>query len=117
MGRHDLVAKAVITGTHDAGALKASTYKKLCDPEEIAIIKSFANVTKPWVARGELPEDIRSAITASLLQLDNPEIIGELGCSGFTEASPKDYEIIRQGMKNATLFYPKKPEELQEEVD
>jgi phosphonate transport system substrate-binding protein len=117
LGRHDLVAKAVITGTHDAGALKASTFKKLCDPEEIAIIKTFANVTKPWVARGELPEDIRSAITASLLQLENSEIIGELGCSGFIEASPKDYENVRQSMKNAKLFYPKKPEELQEEID
>ena len=117
LGRHDLVAKAVITGTHDAGALKASTFKKLCDPEEITIIKTFANVTKPWVARAELPEDISSAITASLLQLDNSEIIGELGCSGFIKASSKDYEVIRQGMKNAAMFNQKKPEESQEKVD
>ena len=115
--RHDLVAKAVITGTHDVGALKASTYKKLCDQEEFIVIKSFVNVTKPWVARGGLPKRIRSAITASLIQLANSEIIGELGCSGFTEASPKDYEIVRQGMKNALLFYPETLEESQEEID
>tara|TARA_B100000959_G_C14942557_1_gene608463 strand:- start:871 stop:1623 length:753 start_codon:yes stop_codon:yes gene_type:complete len=104
MNRHDLVAKAVITGTHDAGALKASTYKKLCNPEEIKIVVAFENVTKPWIARSGLHENIRDAITASLLELEEPKIIGELGCSGFTKATPKDYELVRIGMKNAEAF-------------
>jgi phosphonate transport system substrate-binding protein len=104
--RHDLVAKAVITGTHDAGAVKASTYKKLCDPDKIKIVAAFENVTKPWVARAGLPKNIRDAITASLLELEGSKIIGELGCSGFTKATRKDYELVRKAMKNAEAFTP-----------
>ncbi|MBC8202020.1 MAG: phosphate/phosphite/phosphonate ABC transporter substrate-binding protein [Planctomycetes bacterium] len=105
--RHDLVAKAVITGTHDAGAVKASTYKKLCNPDKIKIVVAFENVTKPWVARADLPQKIKDAITASLLELVDSKIIGELGCSGFTKATPKDYELVRKAMKNAEAFTPK----------
>jgi phosphonate transport system substrate-binding protein len=108
--RHDLVAKAVIVGTHDAGAMKFSTYKKLCDPKEYVILASFENVTKPWVSRSELPKDIRDAITASLLILDKQEVIGDLGCSGFTQATKKDYDRVRQGMKESELFEEKEPE-------
>ncbi len=109
--RHDLVAKAVITGTHDAGALKASTYKKLCNPKEIKIVVAFENVTKPWIARSGLPDNVREAITASLLELEDPKIIGELGCSGFTKATPKDYDLVRKAMKNADAFEPKEKED------
>jgi phosphonate transport system substrate-binding protein len=108
--RHDLVAKAIITGSHDAGALKASTYKKLCDPEEIIVVKSFENTTKPWLARELLPKEVCDAITASLLELEDSTIIGELGCSGFTNATPADYELVREGMKNAETFVPKSKE-------
>ena len=106
MHRHDHVAKAVITGTHDAGALKASTYKKLCDPDKIKIVVAFENVTKPWVARAGLPQNIRDAITASLLELEDSKIIDELGCSGFTKATPKDYDLVRKAMKNSESFAP-----------
>ena len=113
--RHDLVAKAIITGTHDAGAIKASTYKKLCDPEKIKIVVAFENVTKPWVARAGLPQNIRDAITDSLLELEDSKIIGELGCSGFTKATSKEYEMIRKAMKNAEAFTPKEEEEEEED--
>jgi len=108
--RHDLVAKAVIVGSHDAGAMKFSTYKKLCDPKEYMILASFENVTKPWVSRSELPKEIRDAITASLLLLDKQEVIGELGCSGFTQATKKDYDRVREGMTQSELFEEKEPE-------
>ena len=117
LGRHDLVAKAVKTGTHDAGALKDSTYKKLCNPDEIIIVRAFANVTKPWVARSGLSKEICDAITAALLILDENEVVGELGCSGFSKAIPKDYDLVRKGMKNAEAFTPKTEEEENNETD
>jgi phosphonate transport system substrate-binding protein len=104
LDRHDIVARAVISGTHDAGALKSSTYKKLCDPEEIVVIKAFENVTKPWVASSELSEEIRDAITQSLLMLEDPEVISELGCSGFAESNREEYDLVREGMKHAAGF-------------
>ncbi len=104
LDRHDNVARAVIIGTHDAGALKSSTYKKLCDPEEIVVIKAFENVTKPWVASSDLSKEIRDAITQSLLMLEDPEVISELGCSGFAESNRKEYDLVREGMKHAAGF-------------
>lgn len=114
LGRHDLVAKALITGTHDVGALKLSTYKKLCNQEEFAIIASFENVTKPWIARAELSKEIRNAITAALLVLTEPNELAELGCSGLTQAKPKDYDSIRDSMKNAELFDPEEDTQKEE---
>ena len=104
LGRHDKVAIAVMTQTHEAGAIKSSTYKKLCDPEEVIVIRAFSNVTKPWVASSKLPEHIRNAITESLLMLENQQVIGELGCSGFTVTNSEEYDIIRESMKKAEAF-------------
>ena len=108
LGRHDLVAKAVISGTHDAGALKESTYKKLCDPKKIIIVHSFENVTKPWVAREGLEQPIKNAITEALLSLYKPKVLEELGCTGFVNAIPSDYDTVRASMKKAKSFVPKK---------
>ncbi len=106
LGRHDLVANAIISGTHDVGALKESTYSKLCDPKKISIIHAFENVTKPWLARADLAKPLQEAITQALLSLDKIEILGELGCSGFIQGVPEDYDIIREGMKNSETFVP-----------
>ncbi len=110
LGRHDRVAKAVMTGTHDAGALKSSTYKALCDPDEIIIVRAFSNVTNPWVASSTLSSEVREAITQSLLMLENPNAIGELGCSGFAEATPAEYKLVRDSMKSTEQFDPPQDE-------
>jgi phosphonate transport system substrate-binding protein len=114
LGRHDHVAKAVITKSYDAGALKSSTYKQLCDPEEIIVVRAFSNVTKPWVASSDLPKEVCEAITASLLILESQKVIGELGCSGFAEATPKEYDLVRAGMQKAEAFSPKTEKEVEE---
>ena len=111
LGKNDYVAHAVMTKSHDAGAVDSSTYKKLCDPDEIIIVQAFSNVTKPWVAKSTLPKEICDAITFSLLMLEDQEIIGELGCSGFTEAHSRDYDLVRKGMENAEAFNPKAEDE------
>jgi len=113
--RHDLVANALISKTHEAGSLKDSTYKKLCDPDEIIIVRAFSNVTKPWVARSDLPKALCNAITASLLYLQDENVIGELGCSGFSAATPKEYNLVREGMKNSERFDPIEEEKEAEE--
>lgn len=110
LGRHDLVANAVISGSHDVGALKESTYRKLCDPKNVIVIHTFENVTKPWVARADLPQPIQVAITKALLSLYKPEVLGELGCTGFVEAISEDYDTVRKSMKKAAAFVPKKAE-------
>ncbi|MDP7009644.1 MAG: phosphate/phosphite/phosphonate ABC transporter substrate-binding protein [Phycisphaerales bacterium] len=107
LGRHDLVASAVLTGSHDAGAIKGSTYNKLCDPKKIAVLHTFENVTKPWVAREGLQPAVQEAITEALLSLEKSEILGELGCTGFIRTSPKEYDTVRSGMKRSEGFSQK----------
>ena len=106
LDRHDQVAKALMTKSHDAGAIKSSTYKKLCDPDEIVIVRAFSNITKPWIASSHLPKEICNAISASLLSLEDEEVIGELGCSGFSEATSEEYALVREGMKKSEAFNP-----------
>ena len=115
LGRHDLVAQAVMTKSHDAGVVKSSTYKNVCDPEEVIIVRAFSNVTKPWIARSDLSKDVCEAITAALFLLEDQKVIGQLGCSGFTEANSEEYDLVREGMKNAAAFYPKPEEDGEEE--
>jgi phosphonate transport system substrate-binding protein len=106
LGRHDLVANAIISGTHDVGALRETTYRKLCDHKKIIIIHAFENVTKPWLARADLAQPVQEAITQALLSLDKVEVLGELGCSGFIHGVPEAYDIIREGMKKSEAFVP-----------
>jgi len=110
LGRQDLVANAVISGSHQVGALKESTYTKLCDPKKVIVIHTFENVTKPWVARAGLHQPIQKAITKALLSLYKPEVLGELGCTGFVGAISEDYDTVRKGMKKSEAFVPKKVE-------
>ena len=70
------------------------------------IIKAFENVTKPWVSRENLSENIKLAITAALLTLEDSEVLMEINCSGFVEGTPKEYDVIRDAIKNAEGFYP-----------
>ena len=104
--RHDLVAHAVLANKYDAGAISADTYKKYCDPEEVLVVKAFENVTKAWVSRENLPEAFKVAITAALLTLEASEVLLEINCSGFVEGTPKEYDVIRDAIKNAEGFYP-----------
>ena len=110
LGRHDKVARALITKSHDAGAIKSSTYKKLCDPKEIIVVRAFSNVTKPWIASSDLPKEICDAITASLMSLESQEVVGELGCSGFSETTSAEYDLVREGMKKSEAFNPHEEE-------
>ena len=71
-------------------------------------------MTSPWVASSKLSSEVCEAITQSLLMLENPNVIGELGCSGFAEATPIEYELVRDSMKNAEQFDPRQ-EDLEED--
>ena len=71
-------------------------------------------MTKPWVASSKLSNEVCNAITSSLLYLDDTDVIGELGCSGFAEATPEEYDLVREGMKQAEEFSPKLADESEE---
>ena len=105
LGRHDKVGSAVGRKLFDAGALKESTFKKLVAKNvPIKAIFSFNNVTKPWIARAGLPERIVNSLQESLLEFTDSGALKRLKKSGFSIATPADYEIIEQAINRNEEF-------------
>lgn len=103
--RHDRVAEAVLAGDFDAGALKESTFKKY-QSRGLVALSTFRNVTKPWISSPTLGAEIKKAISASLLALDEAKVLRALGknVTGFVEARDELYDFVREGMDNASRF-------------
>ena len=106
LGRHDKVGTAVAVGNFDAGALKEGTYKKLLKKgHSLRVISRFENVTKPWIARSGMDDDIFNALQQSLLEFDNSDALKALKKSGFTSVTDKDYDRIRASIEQNPAFF------------
>lgn len=106
LARHDKVGEAVGAGRFDAGALKENTFNKLVK-KGVAIrsLARFPNVTKPWIAVGDMPQELKEALKAVLLDIKDPVVLQDLGNDGFLEGDDKDYDEIRQAVEiNAKFF-------------
>ncbi len=109
LGRHDKVGTAVANGQFDAGALKESTYQKLRKRGyALRALITFPNVTKPWVARADLPVRLRLALRDVLLGMTDKAALKALKKSGFLPAAESDYDIIRDAMRDAQDFATEK---------
>ena len=106
LGRHDLVGTAVAQKRFDAGALKNGTYKKLVAKGlPLKTLKSFNNVTKPWIARANLDDKLATALTKALLSL-SPELVKKhLSKDGFLAAADEDYQVILQSIEENDKFF------------
>lgn len=104
LGRHDKVFKVVALGKYDAGALKETTVSRYNQAGEVRIIHRFKNMTKPWIARAGLAPEILSGLSNGLRLLTNATLLKELKVSGFMNATDKDYEVTREGMRLAEGF-------------
>ena len=106
LGRHDKVGTAVGAGDFDAGALNEKTFKKLvAGGEKIRELARFPNVTKPWIARSGLDPVIAEALRASLLEIDDPDVLVELKIDGFLSGDDSDYNDIRQAIDENDAFF------------
>ncbi len=104
--RHDNVGTAVALGQYDAGALKQSTYKRLVkNGASLKMLATFSNVTKPWIARADLDENIVSALRDSLLEITDLVALKALQKDGFVEGSDDDYVIIRHAIDQNSQFF------------
>ncbi len=104
--RHDTVGTAVGAGEFDAGALKESTFKKLVDKGvPIRELARFPNVTKPWFAHQNMPDEVLQALRQALLAMDDPAALEALGKHGFLEGDDEDYTTIRESIQNNHLFF------------
>lgn len=106
LGRHDRVGTAVGAKEFDAGALKESTFKKLvAKGVKIREIARFPNVTKPWIARNGLPNDIFDALRTVLLEMNDPVALKALKKDGFLQAREFDYEVTREAIETNSAFF------------
>jgi len=104
--RHDQVAYAVASGDFDAGALKESTYKRLVKKGlPINKLITFKNITKPWVARANLPLKQLQALQKSLLSFHAITKISHYKKNPFLESSDSDYSTTRQSILESKLFF------------
>ncbi|NND92519.1 MAG: PhnD/SsuA/transferrin family substrate-binding protein [Granulosicoccus sp.] len=111
LGRHDKVGTAVGAGDFDAGALNEKTFKKLVEAgENIRELVRFPNVTKPWIARSGLDEDVLQALRESLLEVKDQKTLASLKIEGFLEGTDEDYSVIRKAMDNNPVFFAERDE-------
>jgi len=104
LGRHDTVFKAVSLGDFAAGSVKESTLKTYNNNNSVRVIHKFPNVTKPWLAKATLDENLFQALKQSLLGLKDKKILKAHKVDGFYETSDKDYDFVRQGMNSSKQF-------------
>jgi len=106
LGRHDRVGTAVGARDFDAGALNEKTFKKLVEAgEPIRELVRFPNVTKPWIARSGLDDNIYKALRDSLLEIDDMRALAGLKVDGFLAGNDADYEDIRVAIANNSVFF------------
>ena len=106
LGRHDKVGAAVGAGRFEAGALKESTFKKLVEKgAPLTSIGFFPNVTKPWIARSGLSENVAETLRTVLLDVKDKNALEKLSKDGFLRGSDEDYAFIREAILTNHLFF------------
>jgi len=104
LGRHDKVFKAVELGDFAAGSLKESTFNKMNNKNQLRILHSFDNVTKPWIARAGLSTTIVKSLSNALVEITDPKLLKQFKVSSFVKAKDDDYQYVREGMLLSEQF-------------
>jgi len=104
LGRHDKVFKAVELGDYDAGSLKESTFKKMNINNQLRVLHSFENITKPWIAREGLEPKVFDALSQALINLSDTKILKLYKVSSFVPTNSENYQYVRDSMQRSKLF-------------
>ncbi|MBF0357936.1 MAG: PhnD/SsuA/transferrin family substrate-binding protein [Magnetococcales bacterium] len=104
LGRHDKVVYAVASGKYAAGASNENTFNKYAKSKGLRKLLEFPCVTKPWVASGDLSQELVDSLRTILLELQDPNVLKTIKRSGFLPGSDVDYNQIRHAMALAKQF-------------
>ncbi|TFE00158.1 phosphate/phosphite/phosphonate ABC transporter substrate-binding protein [Jeotgalibacillus sp. R-1-5s-1] len=110
-GSHDATALAVQNKQVTAGAIDSAIYNQLIesgkiDESQLKIIwESEPLFQYPWAVTAGTDEETIKTLQDAFLAIEDPEILDAFGASGFTEATPEDYNSIldaaeKQGILN-----------------
>ncbi|WP_409300250.1 phosphate/phosphite/phosphonate ABC transporter substrate-binding protein [Peribacillus sp. SCS-155] len=101
-GSHDATALAVQNKQVDAGAIDSAIYNQLVESGKVdekqikTIWKSEKLFQYPWAVHKDTDKDTIKTLKETFKAIDDKDILGAFGATGFTDASNKDYESIRQ---------------------
>jgi hypothetical protein len=101
------VVQQVLAGAFEAGAANSNVVAKaIADGAELRIIHVMHSVSFPWVAKAGLPRQVLAAVTASLMSLKDPAILGQIDAdlTGLVGASPEDYNEFEKLMEKSSRF-------------
>ncbi|MBF0448381.1 MAG: PhnD/SsuA/transferrin family substrate-binding protein [Magnetococcales bacterium] len=105
LDRHDNVFTGVAMGRYDAGSLKESTFHKRNEKsDDLRILYRFENVTKPWLVRGGLDEEIYTALRSVMLDMKEQDAFKVLKINGFFQTNHQEYQVIEEAMLRADQF-------------
>lgn len=112
-GNHPATAKAVESGTVDAGALDESVFKAVTDGGQIDKTRVRVFYTTPpfvdyvWVARKDVPPAIRENLANAFLALRQPaddRVLAILRGTSFVKANDAEYATLRSIAKKLKLL-------------
>jgi phosphonate transport system substrate-binding protein len=100
-GTHDAVARAVQTGQVQAGGLSLEIFKSLVAKGSIdankvvALAESDPIPNYPITMQGYLAPELKAAIKATFLELNDKEILKTFRAEGFVATDDQAYDILR----------------------
>jgi len=109
LGRHDIVAAAVLAGDFDAGAAKEKTFKQYKDKGAgLREVARHPNVTKNWSARSGIDRKLLRALRNYLFLLDDKALLDTFGgdLTGFVKGADEAYDIVRDALEDGYRFDP-----------
>ena len=107
LGRNDKIIEAVAAGEFDVGATTFRTYLHDSTKEGMPVRKLAEYVIphNPWVVNTSLPEDVRDALRATLLEMDE-EKLQILGVDAFVAVDDAEYTVTQEAMKYSEEYAP-----------
>lgn len=105
VGKHDVVAVNVATGSVDAGGLSQPIYEglvasKKIDAAKVRVIHESPEIPDyPWAMQRDLAPALKEKIRAAFLDLKDPSILKPLKADGFGAIADRDYDVIREAAK------------------
>ncbi|HEY5999847.1 MAG TPA: phosphate/phosphite/phosphonate ABC transporter substrate-binding protein [bacterium] len=110
LGHHDAVARAVLAGEYDAGAVMETVAARLAAEGLVAIAQSPPVPEFCLCVRGDFPESLGQRLQAELIALGTTEggggeILAAIaeGYTGFAAGRAEDYDAIRGMMERLRL--------------
>jgi phosphonate transport system substrate-binding protein len=109
LGAHDAVARAVQSGQVQAGGLSQEIFKSLVakgsiDANKVTVLAESDPIPNyPIAMQGYLAPELKAAIKAAFLELNDKEILKTFRAEGFVATDDKAYDILRETAKILNL--------------